>query len=428
MDIKKFFKKEAIIDLSFFNFSNAVTAAYFATSDLEILKVNSNFKKFFPVLENVTNVSFPSVLDQLGVPAKQIEEFESNLKKNGKVIIPKIEITIDGEEKVFSLLSAYTKNDNFPYLNGVQGQFVDRTIENKLRAEKEELLDQKLRDQEIIEEKSKKLENIANRLAKYLSPQVYKSIFNEEDQNIKSAHKRKNLTVFFSDIEGFTDLSDILEPEQLAEIINNYLSEMTTIAIESGCTIDKFIGDAILCFTGDPESLGLEQDALNCVEMAIRMQKRIEEMRDYWIRLGVKDGLNVRMAVVTGFCTVGNFGSDQRMDYTVLGSPVNLSARLQALAPSNEILISESTLNLIKTNVKTEYFNEITPKGFARPVKTYLVKDFISEDHKNKRKYFSHKGKHVEINIFDTSDIKAAIEELKTVQNDFNKKLDSFEK
>jgi class 3 adenylate cyclase len=429
MELDNFVNKNAIIDLSFFNFSNAVTAAYFASNELEILRVNNNFKKFFPILDNVTNVLFPSVLEQLGVPAKQIDEFERNLKKDGKVIIPRIEIIIEGEEKVFSLLSAHTRNENFPYLNGIQGQFVDRTVENKLRAEKEELLDQKLRDQEIIEEKSKRLENIANRLAKYLSPQVYKSIFkNEEEQSKKTTHNRKNLSVFFSDIESFTDLSDTLEPEKLAEIINNYLSEMTTIAIECGGTIDKFIGDAVMVFFGDPESEGEEQDALNCIEMAIRMRKRIEEMRDYWIRLGVKGGLNVRMGISTGYCTVGNFGSDQRMDYTALGSPVNLSARLQSKAPSNEILISDLTLNIISKKVKYRYFDEFTPKGFARPIQIHLVEDFISEEHRNKRKSYIHKGKHLDVNIFDTSNIKAAIEELKKVQNEFNKHIDNEER
>ena len=123
-------------------------------------------------------------------------------------------------------------------------------------------------------------------------------------------------------------MSDTLEPEKLARIINNYLSEMTTIAIECGGTIDKFIGDAVMVFFGDPESIGEEEDALNCVEMALRMKSRVTELRQQWIKMGVKNGLNVRMGIATGFCTVGNFGSNQRLDYTALGSPVNLSARL----------------------------------------------------------------------------------------------------
>jgi len=194
MEVKDFLNKDSIIDLSFFNFSNAVTAAYFAKKNLEVIKVNSNFKKFFPVLENVTNILFPSILDQLGVPKEQIDNFEKELKENGKVIIPKIEINIDGKTKIYSLLSAYTENENFPYLNGIQGQFVDRTEEYNLRKEKEELLDQKLRDQEIIEEKTKKLENIANRLAKYLSPQVYKSIFEKEDKEDDSTTVHRGIS------------------------------------------------------------------------------------------------------------------------------------------------------------------------------------------------------------------------------------------
>jgi len=422
MQIEDFVKKQTILDLSFFNFSNAVTAAYFASEDLTILRANKNFATFFPILANVENVSFLDILDQLGVPKTQIEEFKASLKKTGQVIIPRVEISIDGVTKIYSLLSKVTINEDFQYLNGVQGQFIDRTLESKLKEEKELLLDQKLRDQEIIEEKSNRLENIATRLAKYLSPQVYKSIFESETLE-KETHKRRNLTVFFSDIASFTDLSDTLEPEKLAKIINNYLSEMTTIAIECGGTIDKFIGDAVMVFFGDPESLGEEQDALNCVEMAIQMQKRIEELRIYYERLGVQGGLDVRMGISTGFCTVGNFGSDQRLDYTALGSPVNLAARLQGLSPKNEILIEESTLQLVKSSVNVKYFDKITPKGFARPIEIHQVEDFISAEHKDNRQQFSHRGTHVDINVFDTSDIHAAIEELKRVKSEFEERL-----
>lgn len=417
MKLEEFIKRESVLDLSFFNFANAITAAYFASNELEVLRVNNNFKRFFPVLENVTNVLFTSVLEQLGVESHLIDEFESGLKKDGKVLIPRIELNIEGEEKVYSLLSAVTTNQDFSFLNGIQGQFVDRTIEHKLRAEKEDLLDQKLRDQAIIEEKSMHLENIANRLAKYLSPQVYKSIFTEEEAS--TTHKRKNLTVFFSDIVNFTDLSDTLEPEKLAQIINNYLSEMTTIALECGGTIDKFIGDAVMVFFGDPESLGEEEDALNCIEMALRMKARVDELREYWVRNGVKGGLDIRVGIATGHCTVGNFGSNQRMDYTALGGPVNISARLESKAPKNEILISDATHNLIKGKVETNYFDEIKLKGFARPIGIHLVKDFKSDNHKNKRKTYSHRGKHIDIDVFDVSDIRSAIEELKAVSTKF---------
>ena len=427
MNVQDFFNQEKVIDLSFFNFENAITAAYYANDKLEVQKVNKNFVNFFPVLGNITNVYFPDVLEQLGVPKEQISQFQSELDKNGKVLIPQILINIDGEERIFSLLSAKTKSENFDYLNGVQGQFVDRTAEWELRKEREKLYEQSKIDNQIIEEKSAQLENLATRLAKYLSPQIYKSIF-EEKQEVKSVHSRKNLTIFFSDIIQFTDLTDTMEPEKLAKVINSYLSEMTTIAVKSGGTIDKFIGDAIMVFFGDPETEGEVQDALKCVEMAILMRQRVEELQKHWKKMGVINGLGIRMGISTGFCTVGNFGSDLRLDYTVLGSPVNLAARLQSAADRNGILIDENTNNLINDVVQTEKNNTITPKGFVRPIDTFILKDFKSQSHKDQRKMLSHSGERIEINVIDSSDIRAAIEELKNIQEKFEKEYSGDEK
>ena len=251
MDVEEFINRERVVDLSFFNFENAITAAYYANEKLEIQKTNKNFEKFFPILGNVTNAYFPNVLEQLGIPEEQILQFRSQIEEKGSVLIPQIKITIDGEERMFSLLSARTKNDHFSFLNGVQGQFVDRTNEWNLRKEREELIAQKERDSHLIREKSLQLENLATRLAKYLSPQIYQSIF-EDKETVESKHSRKNLTIFFSDIVKFTDITDSMEPERLATIVNSYLSEMSSIALEYGGTIDKFIGDAILIFFGDP--------------------------------------------------------------------------------------------------------------------------------------------------------------------------------
>ena len=426
MKLDKFFDEKTVIDLSFFNFSNAVTAAYFANRNLEVLRVNKNFKKFFPILKTVNNIPFTSILEQLGVGDEYIKNFKQNLEKNGFVIIPKIEIKIGDEIKVYSLLSAYTENKDFPFLNGIQGQFVDRTDEYNLRREKEELLDQKLKDRELIEEKTKRLENIANRLSKYLSPQVYKSIFDEEEsgKKTKENYVRKNLTIFFSDIVNFTDLSDSLEAEKLALILNNYLSEMSLIAINSNATIDKFIGDAILSFHGAPETLGDENDAINCISMALEMKERVKELQSFWIRQGVKGALKVRYGISSGFANVGDFGSSVMSDYTAIGSSVNLASRLQSIAPENEIIISDTTYNLVKNQINCEEYEEITPKGFVRPVKTYKVIDFKNKKNSKTKKSYSKKGNHVDIQIFDSSDMKAAMKELKKLQEDFSKEID----
>lgn len=422
MDLEDFFNQKNIVDLSFFNFRNAITAAYFANKDLEILKVNDNFRSFFPILGNVTNAYFPDVLEQLGVPPAQIENFVSDINGKGSVLIPAVHIRIDGEDHVYSLLSTRTDDEVFSYLNGIQGQFVDRTAEWHLKKEREELLEQKIHDREVIEEKSQRLENLATRLAKYLSPQVYQSIFSDTGGQ-RSAYARKNLTIFLSDIVQFTDLSDTLEPERLATVINTYLSEMASIALECGGTVDKFIGDAVLVFFGDPDSEGETEDALKCVEMALRMHARVAELQKYWKKHGVSRGLHVRMGIATGFCTVGNFGSELRLDYTVLGSPVNLAARLEGIAEPDTILIDENTHSLIEGHVRCELIEQITPKGFVRPVQVYKVGDFLSKEHRERRRQLSRIGERVEVNVVDSSDIRAAIEELRQIQEDFEKQF-----
>lgn len=124
---QEFLDDNKIIELSFFNFENAITAAYYADENLNLIKVNKNFMKFFPTLGDLENTDFTKVLEELGVPEEQIIEFKTSLDKQGKVFIPTIDILINGEKRVFSLLSTKTFNDSFGFLNGVQGQFVDIT-------------------------------------------------------------------------------------------------------------------------------------------------------------------------------------------------------------------------------------------------------------------------------------------------------------
>ena len=423
MVLEEFFNANKVLDLSFFNFQNAVTAAYFADADYNVMRVNQKFKQFFPSLSNPQGVYFPKVLEALNVENQFIEEFTYKIENEGRVLIPRLEIFNGDERRVFSLLSTRTTSSSFSFLQGIQGHFVDRTSEDQLRQDKELLLEEQLKNQDIIKQKSERLEEISKRLASYLSPQVFNSIFSSDTTIIKK-HQRKNLTIFFSDIVSFTDLSDTLEPELLATLINNYLSEMTNIAIEYGGTIDKFIGDAVMVFFGDPNSDGETEDAMKCVEMAVRMRQRVNELSKYWNRLGAPEGLNVRMGIATGYCTVGNFGSDQRLDYTALGSPVNLAARLQSIAPNNEILVSEPTMRLLDGDVEFFPFDEITPKGFSRPIKVYQVQDFHSETHRNRRQRLSHQGQNIEVNVLNSADIRAVILELRQLQEEYESKLE----
>ena len=127
--VQEFLNDKKIMELSFFNFENAITAAYFADENLRVVRVNHNFKEFFPYLNKTTQVYFPVLLKNIGIPSDQILIFQRDLNKKGKVFIPRVELFINGENKIFSLLSTKTTNKNFGYLNGFQGQFVDITNE-----------------------------------------------------------------------------------------------------------------------------------------------------------------------------------------------------------------------------------------------------------------------------------------------------------
>jgi PAS domain S-box-containing protein len=238
---------------------------------------------------------------------------------------------------------------------------------------------------EEIKIKKEQLEALSIKLAKYLSRQVYTSIV-QGNKEVKIESYRKKLTIFFSDIQGFTEMSDRVESEVLTSVLNKYLNEMSKIAIDFGGTIDKYIGDAIMIFFGDPETLGEQQDAVACTKMALRMREKLLDLRREWDVLGISTPLRVRMGINTGYCTVGNFGSDERLDYTIVGSQVNLASRLESLAEVDQILISQDTYALIKQEVVCTPKGEITVKGLAYPVQTFEVVNLVSEIKSEKEK------------------------------------------
>ncbi len=216
---------------------------------------------------------------------------------------------------------------------------------------------------------------LSHKLSKYLSPQVWQSIFTGE-RDVRLETQRKKLVIFFSDIKGFTELSEEMEPEALTELLNHYFNEMSEVAHRYGGTIDKFVGDSIMIFFGDPTSRGQREDASACVSMAIDMRKHMKIMRQQWRSQGIKTPLEIRMGISTGYTTVGNFGAENRMDYTIIGKEVNLASRLESLAKPGEILISYETFSLIKDRIMCRDKGEITVKGFGRPVPIYEVVDF----------------------------------------------------
>ena len=213
------------------------------------------------------------------------------------------------------------------------------------------------------------------RLSHYIPGPVTAMI---RDKNHTILTERKRITVFFSDIVSFTELSEELEAETLAELLNSYLSEMSKIANRFNGTVDKFMGDAIMILFGDDDetSQGIKKDAVQCVAMALEMSRRMQELQAHWSELGIKKPLQIRIGINSGHCTVGTFGTDRNLDYTALGAGVNLASRLESAGKPGDILISHETWSLIKDVILCKDRGQIKAKGFTHPIQVYQVINF----------------------------------------------------
>ena len=271
--------------------------------------------------------------------------------------------------------------------------------------------------------KTQQMEDVSGQLAKYLSPQIYESIFSGK-QNVEVKSYRKKITVFFSDIVNFTAISDKLESEELTALLNFYLNEMSQIALKHGATIDKYIGDAIMIFFGDPESFGIEEDARRCVAMAVEMQQRMAELWGYWSKhFGLKKDLEIRVGINTGYCTVGNFGSEDRLDYTVVGAAVNLASRLESAAMPSGILVSEETYFQVKDYFSFDAPQQLELKGLERGVIAYEVD--ISDTSRAETKNFEGENFQLKLtkhplNLEELETLKKIIDELSEPQPEEN--------
>ncbi len=226
-----------------------------------------------------------------------------------------------------------------------------------------------------LAQRTEVLRSLSQKLSHYLPPQVYKSIF-EGEQRVAIEAKSKMMTIFFSDLKDFTETTEDLHPEELTYLLNTYFSEMSRIALDHGATIDKFIGDAMLIFFGDPQTLGVKEDALQCVRMALSMQRRMTELQAVWRVKGYDHPFRMRIGINTGVCNVGNFGSAERMDYTVIGSAVNLAARLEQLGEPDQVTISHGTYQHICDEFTTTEMSPTQAKGISRDIRRYtLIKE-----------------------------------------------------
>lgn len=212
-------------------------------------------------------------------------------------------------------------------------------------------------------------------IRRYVPSQVLDAVVDRGEAAL--AHERRKITVFFSDIVGFTELVDRMEPEELSRVLNDYFSRVTLIAQKYDGTIDELIGDAVLILFGAPTATDSRDHALRAVRMAVDMQRAVEELNDGWMRAGIDAELRVRMAIDTGVVTVGNFGSSGRTKYAALGRAVNVAARLQQYADPGDLLISHPTWLLVRDAVAYAEQGELDLKGVHHPIKAYRVEGMV---------------------------------------------------
>jgi len=208
-------------------------------------------------------------------------------------------------------------------------------------------------------------------LGRYFAPELLDGLI----ENYESVFQPKSakLTVFFSDIRGFTKLSQQLDREEMIEILNAYLARMTEIVFAHGGVLDKFIGDAVMVFFGEPQPLAVEEQALRAVRMSFQMLAAVDELKASLWKSYAESPVAIGIGINTGFVTVGHVGTKERMEYTVLGANVNLAARLEAAAQPGQILVTRRTLEPIKDAVTYEELGPMTFKNIAEPVNVFNI-------------------------------------------------------
>ena len=225
-------------------------------------------------------------------------------------------------------------------------------------------------DQAVSQELEKR--RVRSLFSRFISPEMVSQLI--ETQNINSLNRRAELTILFSDIRGFTTISEKLTPEEVVALLNPYLAVMTDVIHRHGGTVDKYEGDAIVAFFGEP--LQYPDHARRAVQAALEMRTVLYNLNRKWITEGrSKDGFEMGIGLNTGQVFVGLLGSDQRINYTIIGDNANLAARLQDQTKEFgwPILISESTYQQVKDEFDAEFADSRLVKGKTEPIGIYKL-------------------------------------------------------
>ena len=226
---------------------------------------------------------------------------------------------------------------------------------------------------------TQRLRSATSLIQRYVPAQLAEKILSGEHTGAAQPERRK-VTLFFSDVVGFTNSADQMEPEDLASLLNEYLGEMSKIADAFGATVNQFVGDGIMIFFGAPEATSDSDHALRAVRMSLTMQQRMSELGEKWFAEGIQTPFRIRIGINTGVASVGDFGSEGRTTYSAIGNQTNLTARIQDHCEPGKVLISHTTWALVKDQIPCTERGEIEVKGLHYPVRIYEVVAEASSD------------------------------------------------
>ena len=215
------------------------------------------------------------------------------------------------------------------------------------------------------------LVSLGDRLSSFLPDQIRRLMEEGEDSAANLVATRRYITIIFGDLSGFTSIAEVLDPEAVTEIVNEYFEAVFELVVKHGGLLDKFIGDGFMAFWGAPESAGQQNDAVRCARFGIEMRDRFKKLAESWSKRGIDHQISLRQAIHSGYCSVGNFGTQKRLQFTAMGNPVNVTARLEGEAEPGSVLMSLTTQSMVSPYFDSRPKGKLIVKGIKHPISTF---------------------------------------------------------
>jgi len=343
----------------------------------EVIGVESGAEAFSWLADNAADI----VLLDIVMPEMNGYEVCRKLRENPATeVLPVVMLTSSGDEDKVRAIEAGADDfisrpvNEAELLARVRSLLRIKQFHDTIQRQASELAEWNRTLEDRVTAQVEDLERLG-RLRRFLSPQLAELIVNSDDESVLQSHRRE-ITVVFCDLRGFTAFSETAEPEEVMAVLAEFHGELGKLIHAFGGTLERFAGDALMMFFNDP--FPIEDAPLRAVRMALAMQSRVADLIVDWRKRGHDLGLGIGIAV--GYATMGRIGFEGRFDYGAVGSVVNLAARLCSEAKGGQILLAPKALAAVEDAVSAEPVGELTLKGFHKPVPAFAVTGLLEDE------------------------------------------------